>query len=163
MITMSIGRKISTLVLLLFMASLFNSYFIFELERDGNEKLSWVNRTNEVLLESEKLLGFLRDAETGQRGYLLTHDASYLAPYHNALPLIDATPQQLSSFLNAKPKISRSTLKRKSISNWPNWHKPSLAQRQGFDQALQVVTSRAGQSYMEDIRNELRQLSTMNW
>ena len=40
-----------------------------------------VQHTMEVLLEAGHLLGALRDAETGQRGYLLTLDAEYLAPY----------------------------------------------------------------------------------
>ena len=33
---------------------------------------------------AETLLGTLKDAETGQRGYLLTGDPSYLQPYRSA-------------------------------------------------------------------------------
>lgn len=44
-------------------------------------KAEWVNHTNEVLLRLENILSFLKDAETGQRGYLLTHNPDYLEPY----------------------------------------------------------------------------------
>lgn len=35
----------------------------------------------QVLMQANALLSALKDAETGQRGYLLTHDDSFLAPY----------------------------------------------------------------------------------
>jgi PAS domain S-box-containing protein len=39
--------------------------------------------SDELLLELEQVLSAVRDAETGQRGFLLTGDAAYLQPYHN--------------------------------------------------------------------------------
>ena len=36
------------------------------------------------------------DAETGQRGYLLTGDEAYLGPYHQATATIDAAFERLS-------------------------------------------------------------------
>ena len=38
------------------------------------------------------MLSLVQDAETGQRGYLLTGDAPYLAPYRSA---VDALPAEL--------------------------------------------------------------------
>src|SRR6202000_990164 len=38
---------------------------------------------------NERLLGWVRDAETGERGYLLTGRSEYLAPYHQSLDSID--------------------------------------------------------------------------
>ncbi|MDR6194856.1 response regulator [Siphonobacter sp. SORGH_AS_0500] len=43
-----------------------------------------VNHTNEVLLESENIMSHLKDAETGQRGYLITLDPDFLQPYTGA-------------------------------------------------------------------------------
>lgn len=40
-----------------------------------------VYHTNEVIRISEKVESFLKDAETGQRGYFITGDKAYLAPY----------------------------------------------------------------------------------
>lgn len=47
-----------------------------------NSKL--VNHTNEVLRESELVISYTKDAETGQRGFLLTEDPLFLAPYSGA-------------------------------------------------------------------------------
>ena len=40
----------------------------------------WVNHTHSVLEKLDALFANLIDAETGERGYLLTGDESYLAP-----------------------------------------------------------------------------------
>ncbi|MBX3623137.1 MAG: PAS domain S-box protein [Rhizobacter sp.] len=41
------------------------------------------------------LLTALLDMETGQRGYLITHSETYLAPYRRAAPLVDAAYDEL--------------------------------------------------------------------
>jgi signal transduction histidine kinase/DNA-binding response OmpR family regulator/CHASE3 domain sensor protein len=43
-----------------------------------------VNHTNEVLIEAENIISFIKDAETGQRGFLITMDPTFLAPYNGA-------------------------------------------------------------------------------
>jgi PAS domain S-box-containing protein len=48
-----------------------------------------VVRAKELELSLERLLSTLRDAETGQRGYLLSGDEEYLVPYDVALGEID--------------------------------------------------------------------------
>jgi CHASE3 domain sensor protein len=45
----------------------------------------WVRHTEEVLLGIGDFGTAIRDAETGQRGYLLTGEESYLLPYQEAL------------------------------------------------------------------------------
>src|SRR5690242_15561057 len=44
-----------------------------------------VNHTNEVRVQIERSLSVLVDAETGQSGYLLTGDETYLEPYRDAV------------------------------------------------------------------------------
>jgi PAS domain S-box-containing protein len=43
-----------------------------------------VNHTHIVKLKLEQTLSYLKDAETGQRGYLLTKDSSFLQPFNGA-------------------------------------------------------------------------------
>lgn len=59
------------------------SLFVLLWQADAAKQ--WVIHTTNVQFLTEQLLGTLRDAETGQRGFLLTNDASYLAPYENGL------------------------------------------------------------------------------
>jgi len=46
----------------------------------------------------EAALSHVKDAETGQRGYLLTGDDSYLQPYTTALDQINKDERQLSDW-----------------------------------------------------------------
>jgi signal transduction histidine kinase/CHASE3 domain sensor protein len=54
-----------------------------------------VAHTRSVLQASTSLLTALLDAETGERGYLLTRDTTFLAPYQGAQPRIDSLLAQL--------------------------------------------------------------------
>lgn len=49
----------------------------------GNSS-SWVNHSYEVNLELERLMSYIKDSETGQRGFLITKDSAYLVPYINS-------------------------------------------------------------------------------
>ena len=47
-----------------------------------------MTHTHQVRGELADLLSELKDAETGQRGYVITGDESYLEPYKSALTAI---------------------------------------------------------------------------
>jgi signal transduction histidine kinase len=44
----------------------------------------WVQHTWEVIYGVERIMGSAKDAETGERGFLITNDTAYLAPYTQA-------------------------------------------------------------------------------
>ena len=62
-----------------------------------------VGATRSVLQTSTSLLTALLDAETGERGYLLTRDTTFLAPYRGATPRIDSLLSQLRSLTRSDP------------------------------------------------------------
>jgi signal transduction histidine kinase/CheY-like chemotaxis protein/CHASE3 domain sensor protein len=43
-----------------------------------------VNQTHVVIQKLEEVISYTKDAETGQRGYLITHDVTFLAPYNGS-------------------------------------------------------------------------------
>ena len=49
-----------------------------------------VDHTNAVLRNLDGVLGAIVDAETGQRGYIITGDSSYLGPYHDGRVAADS-------------------------------------------------------------------------
>ncbi len=53
--------------------------------REVATNVEWVSHTHEVLAKLEAALSSLEDAETGQRGYLLTGEPAYLEPYRDAV------------------------------------------------------------------------------
>lgn len=58
-----------------------------------------VQRTLETRSDVAAVLGIVKDAETGQRGYLLTNDQRYLFPYDNAFSQIDGQLAHLDGLL----------------------------------------------------------------
>jgi PAS domain S-box-containing protein len=56
-----------------------------------------------VVSASTGLLSSLKDAETGQRGFLLTGSESYLEPYHSALQQIPVQLEQLDHATEKQP------------------------------------------------------------
>ena len=54
-------------------------------------------RSKELELSLERLLSSVRDAETGQRGYIVTGSEDYLFPYDKALSEIDSRLAEISS------------------------------------------------------------------
>lgn len=67
-------------ILLLFF-SLLASYYSTQ-KLINNSEL--VNHTNQVLIEAESIMSHMKDAETGQRGFLVTSDPQFLDPYNGA-------------------------------------------------------------------------------
>src|SRR5689334_2982402 len=49
-----------------------------------------VDHTNAVIRNLDGALGAMVDAETGQRGYIITGDSGYLGPYHDGRVAVDS-------------------------------------------------------------------------
>lgn len=67
--------------LFLLAASSIASYFSIVNLIDSSK---WVDRTHRVVTGSEEIISNLKDAETGQRGYLITRNMDFLEPYNGA-------------------------------------------------------------------------------
>src|ERR1700730_5382168 len=61
------------------------------------EALAEARHARSVLDSNETLLSALKDAETGQRGFLVTGDTKYLEPYQRARVLIPSALSQLTT------------------------------------------------------------------
>lgn len=66
----------------------------------------WVSHTNAVIGRLDELEAGLRDAESAQRGYLLTGDTDYLADYRNARDLLPRSYERLASLTADNPRQS---------------------------------------------------------
>lgn len=67
--------------LILLTASSISSYISISNLIVNNE---WVAHTKAVTINLERIISSLKDAETGQRGYLLTREKEFLEPYYPA-------------------------------------------------------------------------------
>ncbi len=81
-----LSRRAFILILIVFVAfAAVNAAVSYRLTLRLIENERWVSHTHEVLTEIEGTLSAIKDAETGQRGYLLTGDESYLDPYKTGI------------------------------------------------------------------------------
>jgi diguanylate cyclase (GGDEF)-like protein len=102
----------------------------------------------------DRLLGLLKDAETGQRGYVITGDGAFLAPYDNAtLEIPDA--------LRALPPQADSPDERTALGEIERLSHPmldelaatvALRRERGLDAAAAVVRDRRGKTSMDRLR-----------
>lgn len=86
------------------------------LARDFVEQNGWITHSLEIEKSLGKLLYTVQDAETGQRGYLLTGNKEFLAPYTSARrdiasqlerlrSLVADNPEQVANFAEARAAI----------------------------------------------------------
>lgn len=62
---------------------LFNGWFLYNNFQNVSEQESRTARTARIMNELDLILSAAKDAETGIRGYILTHNTDYLEPYIN--------------------------------------------------------------------------------
>jgi CheY-like chemotaxis protein/signal transduction histidine kinase len=109
----------------------------------------------EVLGRLEALLSTLKDAETGQRGFLLTGEESYLAPYTDAKEALPGEIKATRALLANRPEQRRRLDALESIANLKMSELESTvaARRSGkTDAALAIVRTDRGKIYMDRIR-----------
>ena len=71
----------------------------------AQEYIRLVNHTNMVLLQAEESFSLLKDAETGVRGYLLTHDSRFLEPFYTSNKFLRPSIQKLDSLTTHNSRL----------------------------------------------------------
>jgi methyl-accepting chemotaxis protein len=119
------------------------------------ENAGWVAHTDQVLADIEMVESTLKDAETGQRGYLITGKEEYLEPYNAALKQIDIVVNDLQTLTADNPNQQRRIEELKPlIQDKFDELKETIDLRRsnGFDAALEVVLTDKGKAVMDNIR-----------
>ena len=117
-----------------------------------------VVRSGDTLTALEDVLSTVRDAETGQRGYLLTDKESYLGPYNAAAQEIGPRFDRLRRLTidNPAQQDRLATLKQHIDAKLAELKQTiDLRQTQGQAAALAVVQSDRGKQDMDAIRDQV--------
>jgi len=120
-----------------------------------------VTHTHEVLEHIAEVLSLLKDAETGQRGYLVTGEDPYLEPYQGAIDglprvvkelrqLTSDNPNQQKRLDEAEPVITRRLTVLREIID--------VRKKGGLEQAAKTMQSGEGKRLMDDLRRILAQM-----
>jgi PAS domain S-box-containing protein len=114
--------------------------------------------SHDVVVGLDDVLSNLRDAETGQRGYLLTGDERYLEPYTKSHAAVASSIDRLRSLVvnNGVRREHLNTVAEASSAKLFELARTIRLRREsGFDAALSVVKSDRGRAYMDQVRNEI--------
>ena len=124
------------------------------------ENDAWVSHTNEVLNTLENVLSTIKDAETGQRGYLITGEDQYLEPYNAALDAIEKSIRRVKHLTEDNPRQqARIPVLEKQISAKLKIEDRTIALRKKDPEAArQVVLTGEGKKIMEAIRAQVREM-----
>lgn len=114
-----------------------------------------VDRAENAISTLRSLLAALKDAETGQRGYLLTGDEEYLTPYRESIGSIETTLADVESHLTEIPSITKifpelQTLVGDLLAELEETIE--LRRERGYQSAARVFDNDTGRILMDRIR-----------
>jgi len=145
------------IILLLVLAATF-----LVLIRWMNAEAAWVDHTDQVIAAAERTQGLLIDMETGARGYLLTDNKAFLAPYERASEEIHRSFIELKNLVSDNPRqYNRAEELRRLFEEWSGMT-ARMIQRETVTVAPQVSgrqrmdNLRIGFSQFIAVENELR-------
>jgi PAS domain S-box-containing protein len=112
----SLTRGQTAAITLLVIALLVDAVLTLHNIREVATSVQWVSHTHEVLSQLEQVMSTLKDAETGQRGYLLTGERPYLEPYEQALPRLHGQLERLRALTIDNPPQTAHVLKLEQLA-----------------------------------------------
>jgi CHASE3 domain sensor protein len=114
-----------------------------------------VGRTHDVLSSLDRLLSDLKDAETGQRGFLLTGNNEYLGPYNVATTKVISDEDAVRALIaNDATQRARFVALERHIEDKLSELKETIGLRKssGAEAALAIVTTGRGKQDMDASR-----------
>ncbi|MBO9518501.1 MAG: response regulator [Porphyrobacter sp.] len=155
--SLSVGLALA-LAILFFVASSAITARNVNLLRDGAAR---VQHTHTVITSLDDLISSLQDAETGQRGYLLTGREDYLLPYNEALARVSTQLDRIGDLISDNPSQQRrlALLRGRTQAKLAELEETIVARRQsGFDAAVTLVSTDRGKAEMDAIRAQLDEM-----
>ncbi len=90
---------------------LFLSSIAYKHNQDLNESSKLAMHTYEINIQLERLMSAIKDAETGQRGYIITRNNRFLSPYLYSRDKVNA------SFVTLKKLTADNAIQQKNLEN----------------------------------------------
>jgi PAS domain S-box-containing protein len=125
------------------------------------ESQAWVAHSRLVLYDLSQTESLLKDAETGQRGFLYTGDPKYLTPYTQAVNQVQSHLDQLARLTvdNPSEQVRVEALRDLTQKKMAELAQTLSLYKSGkFDEAKNLVLSDKGLGYMDNIRLLIAQM-----
>tara|TARA_Y100000034_G_scaffold136211_1_gene211549 strand:+ start:528 stop:1388 length:861 start_codon:yes stop_codon:yes gene_type:complete len=142
---------------IMFLVMVLLVYISFQNSNTLIEDTNWVIHTQKVIGDLNKILALLIDAETGQRGFLITTEDRYLEPYNNAVDIIDKNIVELKGLTSDNSVQQANIYKLESLVDDKFAElKETISIRKnnpnGLEEARKIVLSDKGKNIMDEIR-----------
>jgi len=129
------------------------------------ETADWVDHSHKVIESLEGVISDLKDAETGQRGFLLTGDEHYLEPYNMATNAVHQKVADLRRLTQDNPNQQRrlddlDTFIRSKFAELKQTIELRKDETKGFEEALKVVKTDVGKKFMDDARKVIADMES---
>jgi len=120
----------------------------------------WVDHTREVINANQQLLSDIRDAQSAERGYIITGDEAYLEQYRSASANISRSSQNLQLMADNPEQQKRIRSLQALIDERVVVLNDAMRQRKesGFDAARAVVLAGQGRAAMQQIRDASQEI-----
>ncbi len=138
-----------------FIASSVVAYLNLLALQEGSDGIA---RSHKVIVALDELLSQTQNAETGQRGFLLTNSESYLQPYAAALQTIPEKLAEVADLTQANgAQAKRVVLLKQQVQAKLSELAETIELRrvQGLEAALAIVNSNRGKDAMDAIRSQI--------
>jgi signal transduction histidine kinase len=123
--------------------------------RRARDSRTQVTHTRDVIDRAQAMFSALQDAETGERGYVITGEPQYLEPYASGVATLRADTGALRALTRDNPtQQARLDSLGALIQERANVLATGIATRRrvGFDSAASVIRAGHGKSVMDSIR-----------
>lgn len=143
---------------------LYLTYTSYTALQEANQVSNARSETIETIRNLNELLIDVQDAETGQRGFLLTGNEAYLKPYTEGSALARETMAQLKTSTAVSDSDRLADVDRVMGAKLAELKETIDLRRRpgGFEMALRIVNTDSGKKAMDRIRRDISELVEIN-
>jgi signal transduction histidine kinase/CheY-like chemotaxis protein/CHASE3 domain sensor protein len=117
--------------------------------------LRWVEHSEHVIGRANQVSKLSSDLETGMRGYLLSGDEDFLAPYQVAKPRLEADLTGLLRLVEDNPaQVDRVERIRAAQKEWELFAEDAIARRTKNGDFIDLVKSGRGKTLTDEVRRQ---------
>ena len=159
--TRAFGRKLIFVIVVVAGLMAVNTWLGFNNIRKMRSESMTVSLTRDVLFALGDIISLAKDAETGQRGYIITGDPTYLDPYNSAVARLDEQIKLLEQLtahnLTLQGRIP--ALKNRIADRLRILEEGIILRKEkGFDAARQNILMGHGKAEMDELRKQIDEM-----
>ncbi len=141
-------RTVQLLILIILSTIVMNGFFFFHLIRQNKDSLRKRGQNEKAMLLTRRILGNMKDAEIGERGYILTGRKKYILPYTRAFEVVSINQQRLTNHI-------RSNFNTDNIDDMDSLNIAIAVKREELGRTIQLKNHHKEAQVLKEINSDL--------